>query len=93
MKSVAYILLITMFVFPFYFYKLYVLENTNTDTEIKYLLAKPNIIDEQFDYSVNKRTIYDLDIQNRDNKDLAEFDSSFKNIINEYNTDRQIVRF
>lgn len=92
MKSVAYILLITIFVFPFYFYKLYVLENTNTDIEIKYLLAKPNIIDEQFDYSVNKRTIYDLDIQNRNNKDLAEFDSSFKNIINEYNTDRQIVK-
>ena len=92
MKSVAYILLITIFVYPFYFYKLYMLENTDTDSEIKYLLAQPNIIDEQFDNSVNKRTIYDIDIQNRDNKDLAEFDSSFKNFINEHNTDRQIVK-
>ena len=28
MKSLAYILLITILVFPFYFYKLYILENT-----------------------------------------------------------------
>ena len=92
MRSLAYIMLITVFVFPFYFYKVYVLENTDKDIEVRYLLSQPDVLEQQFDNSINKKNIYDMDINDRDNRDLAEFDSSFKNFVQMQNNERKIVR-